>query len=172
MSKWRHGEAECPIGDHLLGERISDALPSTGFQRYLLLLTPSTMASVWSVFRLLAGQTACHSLSPHHPCTGSPGRVALCPLAHLQAVFPPAPACGFNLFSLCCVTFHCVNTPQPIHQIAEGGLRSFEYGVTTKNATTKVLAHNLCAHMYSYLLSTYLSHCIMTDKEESMEFSA
>lgn len=60
-----------------------------------------------------------------------------------------------------------MNTP---HQIAEGGLRNF--GVITNNATTNVLARNFCAHMHSYLLSIYLSHRIMTDKDESMEFSA
>lgn len=124
-------------------------------------------------FRVVCLQATCWAgqppiLSPHTtPVQAAPAE-QLCIPRHVSRQFsPPTLACGFNLFSLCCVTFHCVNTP---HQIAEGGLRNF--GVITNNATTNVLARNFCAHMHSYLLSIYLSHRIMTDKDESMEFSA
>lgn len=122
--------------------------PPTGVLRYLLLLTPSTEASVWSAIpRLLLGRTVSPFLLPTPPLYRQPRQSSSVSLGTSPAVFLPHWLRFFNLFSLGCVTFHCVNTP---HQIAEEVWRNF--GVITNNATTNVLARNFCAHMHSYLL--------------------
>lgn len=71
-----------------MGERISVALPPTGVLRYLLLLTPSTEASVWSVFRLLAGQDSLPFSLPTPPLYRQPRQSSSVSLGTSPGSFP------------------------------------------------------------------------------------